>query len=265
LAYPVCFLFFNQQFKLLLFGCSFFITVVIQIFTDTFYGNTAKGALFKEVFDIALFNLPWKTTLRKPDQAEIQAYSKKYRGGDLKNWYSQNLAASIDHYTAVAVLQHSNTSWDIALRKLYKQALIYFLIAYTCILGIILLVKQADALTIFLLLFSLLSFYTHFITIIRGHSGAIAKRQAISVQLDAMIRCKRTIETTELRDIQDEIYLTRKESAKVPDFFFRIYKDELNVQAEEYIREVNALYGISDPFDSLRSLRVGRGSSAFGG
>lgn len=164
--------------------------MVVLIFTDKFNGKTSRGALFKEAFDTILFSLPWKTTLKKPTQPEIQFYSNQYKGGDLQNWYSPNLSSSIEHNTAVAILQHSNTSWDIVLRQTYRQALVYFLASYTVLLIATFLIKQCDALTIFLLLFSLLSFYSHFIVMIRGHSGAIEKRKAISAHLDQKIRDK---------------------------------------------------------------------------
>lgn len=243
IAYPLCYLIIkDDNVKLMLFGCSFLLTVLAQIFTDRFKGNTSKGAIFKEEFDTLIFALPWKSTLKKPDRSEVIHFSKQYKGGEIKDWYSPNLSPAIDHNIAVAILQHSNTSWDIELRKAYRRLLFNILVFYSIALAIIFVIKQIDSLTIFLILFSLLSFYTHFISLIRGHSGAIDKREAISKHLDEIIRKKKDIGTDELRDIQDEIYITRQESAKVPDFFFRWYKKQLNSEAEEYIEEVNNLF-----------------------
>lgn len=242
-AYPICYLFIkDDNMKLVLFGCSFLLTILIQIFSSSFKGNTSKGAIFKEEFDIMIFNLPWKSTLKKPDRREVLHFSQLYKGAEIKDWYSPNLAANIDSNIAVAILQHSNTSWDIELRKGYRKWLTNFLVFYSITLFIFFVVLKVDAMTIFLLLFSLLSVFTHFITLIRGHSGTIEKRETISKHLDEIIRSKKYIGTNELRDIQDEIYSTRQEAAKVPNFFFRWYQKQMNEEAEEYITEVNNIY-----------------------
>lgn len=242
-AYPVTYLFIkDENAKLVLFGCSFLLAVAVQIFSVKFMGRTYKGAIFKEEFDTSLFNLPWKFTIKKPDPGEVSHYSQQYKGKEIKDWYSTNLSPSIPHNTAVAVLQHSNTSWDIELRKTYRRWLIKFLAFYSILLLTVFVIKKADALTIFFVLFSVLSFYIHFISLIRGHSGAIKKREAISKYLDEIIQNKKHIGTDELRDIQDEIYATRQEPAKVPNFFFRWHKKQMNVNAENYIDSVNKIY-----------------------
>jgi hypothetical protein len=242
-AYPICFLFIkDDNIKLVLFGCSFLLTILIQIFSSSFKGNTSKGAIFKEEFDTIIFNLPWKSTLKKPDRSEVLHFSKLYKGAEIKDWYSPNLSAEIDSNISVAILQHSNTSWDIQLRKTYRRWLTNFIIAYSIVLFTFFVVMKVDAMTIFLLLFSLHSVFTHFISLIRGHSAAIEKRETISKHLDEIIRNKKFIGTNELRDIQDEIYSTRQEAAKVPNFFFRWNQKQMNEEAEEYISEVNKLY-----------------------
>lgn len=242
-AYPICYLFIKvENIKLMLFGCSFLLTVLVQIFTLKFKGDTSKGAIFKEEFDAIIFDLPWKSTLKKPERSEVLHLSQQYKGIEIKDWYSPNLSESIEHNTSVAILQHSNTSWDIELRKTYRKWLFIVTVVYSIILSAFLIVMKVDALTIFLLLFSLLPFFTHFISLISGHSSAIDKREAISKHLDEIIRNKKFIGTNELRDVQDEIYSTRQEAAKVPNFFFHWYQKQLNIEAEEYIEEVNKLY-----------------------
>jgi len=243
IAYPVYYIYStNEKIKLALFGCSFFLTILIQLFTNSFKGNTSKGALFKEEFDVSIFELPWKTTLRKPDQAEVSKYSLEYKGKEIKNWYSTKLSSNISHNVAVAICQRINTGWDIELRKTYRSWLKGFLIAYSIGLFCFFVLLKVDGLTIFLIGFSILSFYTHLFSLISGHSLVIQKRENISKKLDEIIISKKHITTNELRDIQDEIYLTRQEPAKVPDFFFNLYKKQMNLEFEDYIETVNRIY-----------------------
>ena len=242
-AYPVVYFFVkNDVVKIVLFGCSFLITILIEIFSASFKGDTSKGAIFKEEFDTIVFNLPWKSTLKKPDHSEVVRFSQQYDGAEIKNWYSPNLSGSIEQNSAIAILQHSNTSWDIELRKIYRKWLIVFIVSYSVVIFTLFIVLKIDGLTFFLLLYSLHLFFVHFISLIRGHSEVIEKRETISTHLDEIIRSGKHITTHELRDIQDEIYLTRQEPTKVPDFFFRRYKERLNSEAEEYIEEANRIY-----------------------
>ena len=104
IAYPLCYLFTkDESVKLILFACSFLLTVIVQIFSDNFKGNTSKGAIFKEEFDTSLFNLRWKSTLKRPDHSEISQYSIQYKGNEIKNWYSTNLSETIPHNIIIAV------------------------------------------------------------------------------------------------------------------------------------------------------------------
>ncbi len=242
-AYPVSYVLIgDEHVKLVLFGCSFLLTVLVQLLTNTFKGNTSKGAILKEEFDTRLFMLPWKSTLRKSDHTEVSKLSLQYKGEEIKDWYSPNLSHLIPHPIAVAVLQHSNTSWDIELRKAFRFWLGVFLTIYTIALWVLLIAMNVDGLTIFSIYFSILSFYIHFFTMIRGHSNAIEKRKRLSEHLDVVIQSENNIDITELRDIQDDIYSTREESVKVPDFFFRLYQKRLDAIEEDYIESVNLVY-----------------------
>ena len=243
LAYPISYILIKDEtVKLSLFGCSFLLTVLVQIFTDRFKGNTTTGALLKEEFDTSLFQLPWKSTLHRIDHAIVSSLSVQYKGKEIRDWYSPGLSESVPYPISVAILQHSNTSWDIELRKSYRNALVAFLVIYSMILWVCLVAGNADGKTIFSIYFSILSFYTHFITQVRGHTAVIQKRKGISQQLDAIVRNRKQTSLAELRDIQDEIYITRQESAKVPDFYFQWYKKRCNAAAEDYIDAMNSTY-----------------------
>lgn len=243
IAYPISYILLNDEtVKLTLFGFSFFLTVLIQLITGKLNGNTSKGAIFKEEYDTILFGLPWKSTINKSDHSEVSKLSLQYRGSDIKDWYSNNISSSIPRNLAVAILQHSNTSWDIELRKLFKNWIIGILIAYSILLFAFIVILKVDGLSTFFIAFSILSFYTHFLSLIRSHNLAINKREHISTHLDEIIRSKQNIPIEHLRDIQDEIYSTRQEPAKVPNFFFRLHHKRLNLMAEDYIESVNMIY-----------------------
>ncbi len=242
-AYPVVFVIIhNETVRLSLLLCSFILAILAQIFYNTFRGNTSEGALFKEEFDVILFGRRWKSTLKQVNHKEISRLSIQYEGAELRDWYSMSLSTNIPESIAIAICQYSNTCWDIDLRKKYLDWLRGFIIAYSIGLFVFFVVMNVNGLIIFSTCLSITSFYTHFFTLIRGHSSVVEKREAISKILDELILKKKAISMEELRDIQDDIFITRQEPAKVPNFFFRLYKKKLNDEFEDYIESVNKAY-----------------------
>jgi hypothetical protein len=243
IAYPISYAVIKEEsIKIALFGCSFFLTITIQILALSLSKNTSKGAIFKEEFDTILFKLPWKSTIQKAEKEEVTRMAFKYKGREIRDWYSTTLSEYISHNTAVGIIQYTNTLWDINLRKLYRRWIIYFLISYSILVSAFVLLMGSGGLAIFFIAFSVLSFYNHFFTLLRGHSSIIKKRECISAALNQKITAKKYFDKSELRDFQDEIYSTRQESAKVPNFFFRVYYNKLNKETEEYISRVNEMY-----------------------
>lgn len=242
-AYPVYYVFSkDKDIQLTLFGCSFLLTVLVQLFYNTFKGNTSKGAALKEMFDVYVLGIPKKTTSKDIDHGEVSKLSLEYKGEEPTNWYSNNLSLNITHNIAVAVIQHSNSNWDLELRKSYRDYLKGFLIFYSIGLFAFFVLQKVDGVTQFSIGFSILSFYTHFFTLIRGQSAVIEKRESVSKKLDTIIREKKFISTEEIRDIQDEIFITRQEPAKIPEFFFKWFKKKMIAQSEDYIQTVNKIY-----------------------
>jgi len=244
-AYPVYYVFVKgDDIKLILFGCSFLLTVLIQLFYNTFKGNTSKGAILKEMFDVYVLEIPKKTTTKEVDHGEVSKLALEYKDEEPINWYSTNLSPNISNNISVAIIQHSNSNWDLELRKTYRDWLRGFLIFYSIALFAFFVIMKVDGRTQFSIGFSILSFYTYFFTLIRGQSSVIEKRESVSKKLDDIILKKKYISIEEIRDIQDEIFITRQESAKIPEFFFRRFKKKMMAQSENYIASANAIYNL---------------------
>jgi len=243
IAYPITYIFLkDNSVKESLFAVSFFVTVTTWVLTDYFKGNTTKGALLKEQFDVLLFGLPWKFMLPKPDMADVVSLEKEYTGNEIQDWYPTNISEIIPENTEVAICQRISSSWDIMIRSKYKSFLTISLFAYTFLVFMLWVIKSVDGRTIFLLYFSSLSFYSHIITLIRGNASAIKKRTTIVSKLDDYINNKKQFTKDNLRDVQDEIYTIRQEPAKVPDFYFRLYNRKIKETFELYIQFVNSIY-----------------------
>lgn len=243
LAYPAVYIFIkNEDLKHSLFALSLLITIGTWVTADYFKGNTTKGALLKEQFDILLFKLPWRFTLRKPEQDDMIELAKQYNDVPIQDWYPPNLSEKVPANTAIAICQRISSSWDIRLRESFNIVLYFVLGVYTFAVLLLWAFNSVDSRTVFLLYFSTLSFYTHFITMIRGHRGAIKKRKVITNKLDNNIENKVAFSDTDLRDVQNELYYIRQEPSKVPDFFCKQANSKIAQLFKDYIDRINKNY-----------------------
>jgi hypothetical protein len=194
------------------------------------------------MFDVYVLGIPKKTTSKNIDHGEISKLSLEYKGEEPLNWYSLNISSNIPRNIAIAIIQHSNSNWDLELRKSYRDWLRGFLILYSIALFGFFVLMRVDGRTQFSIGFSILSFYSQFFTLIRGQYSVIEKRESISEKLDQIIRKKKILKMEEIRDIQDEIFITRQEPAKIPEFFFMWHKSKMIAQSEDYIDSINKIY-----------------------
>jgi len=232
----------NEDVKHGLFAVSLCLTVFYQLFVNWFKGNTTLGALLKEEFDLNVFGLPRKFMLGELEPVDVGRLANQYKGGEIKDWYSPNIAGEIPKNTIIAICQRINCKWDIDLRKEFNKLLIAFVIVHFIAMLILGFLVIRDFLTTFLLMFSLSSCYTHFLTMIRGNFSAIGKRDKILSKLDSYINHKKEFATENLRDVQDEILSARQEPAKVPDFYFKKFNPQFQLDHEKYIERINKIY-----------------------
>ncbi len=240
--YPVIYLFVhNDSIKNMAFGVSLGISIFSELVMAIYKSNTEKGAIIREQFDVTLFKLPWKSTIHKVSESEISALAVKF-DHDVSNWYSSSISGQIPDHQMVAICQMLNAAWDISLRKKYRRVLLVGITLYTLVLITLTVVIKADMLTFFLMAFSLSSIYKHYITILRGNNGVIKKRGKLLKQIERLVMSNTYPTETELRDFQDEIFHTRQETAKVPDWFARFTKKNCSKEMDDLIAKVNTVY-----------------------
>jgi len=244
IGYPAVYIFIkNEDLKHLLFALSLLITIGSWVTADYFKGNTTKGALLKEQFDIALFKIPWRFVLRNPEPDDVVLeLAGEYKDVPIKDWYPSNLSDKVPQNTAIAICQRISCAWDIRLRERFNIVLYFILGIYTFAVLILWAFKSVDGRTVFLLYFSTLSFYSHLITMIRGHRGAIKKRKEITSKLDIYIDNKKDFKEQDLRDIQNELYYIRQEPSNIPDYYCRLYNPKIARLFSEYVENINGLY-----------------------
>jgi len=251
IAYPFAYTYFNNEVvQAVLLGISFIVTLLVEIMYNNLHANTDLGSILKEAFDMAVLGLPIRKTSKLPDQMEVEiladAYVKKHvHDNKTKDWYPINLSDKVPDLVKIAVCQKMNVGWGIELRKKYSQLLIVTIIVYSILLLFFLLYKDVKTSTGFTISLAIAPFYTCFINQIRGHNTVVKKRKELSFLLDEIILREKQFDIYDLRDIQDEIGITRGELAKVPDLYFKMTRAKIeDTFQHNYIAEVNNHYAI---------------------
>ena len=186
------------------------------------------AATIQQEFDVYVFSMDWDCKLfgtRKNLNAEIAKESKKVMGDEvekksLKNWYRiETDAMTLE--AGIAACQKENYSWDIGLRKRYMCLLISFFVLIIAVqLGIGLLKEE------------MLQEFLFRILIISSVLKWIIKTIAgINRDFKRMESIKHSVYSTEEKTMEDlmfaqkYIFENRKFLTKIPDWFYKIFKD----------------------------------------
>ena len=186
------------------------------------------AATIQQEFDVYVFSMDWDRKLfgtRKNLNAEIAKESKKVMGDEvekksLKNWYRiETDAMTLE--AGIAACQKENYSWDIGLRKRYMCLLISFFVLIIAVqLGIGLLKEE------------MLQEFLFRILIISSVLKWIIKTIAgINRDFKRMESIKHSVYSTEEKTMEDlmftqkYIFENRKFLTKIPDWFYKIFKD----------------------------------------
>lgn len=197
---------------------------------------TKDAASIQEQFDRELFGLDWDnySGAKKVDLNKIISYSEKYKKKDVQNWYSENITSDIPHNIAVLLCQRANLHWDKTLRKKYRLligllALIFIALMVTAI-GIHFSRTRDFCFNIFLLLVGSAAFIKYCYTVIIDKTDIIKEKEDLAAKIDALIeeyrKSNRVPAKEDLSRIQTAIFISRKKSVKIPDWFYYRFRDK---------------------------------------
>lgn len=204
------------------------------------------AARIQELFDSIVLTLKWNSFCvgAKPTPEIISQASRSYlqrEGGfdALKDWYPQGLE-SLPCGLARLLCQRTNCLWDSDLRKKY-QAIIYFLLAVVLFFGVGVSITVGASLQDFVLMF-LAPLSPAFIVAIR-----IAKKQSESIGTSDNFRkfsdkvwnnaLNNQLSESELeefsRQLQNEIFANRCSKEQIPDWFYKLFRNNQQINMEE--------------------------------
>ena len=206
-----------------------------------------QGALLQEMFDTELFHLPWRSTVAgeqvpEPDVAQLarrlQAGGKKDQR-ILAGWYDPT--NGVHHPYDVLIAQEQNLGWDARLRRRYAALVLTAAVIWSGLGLIVGMLIAGTTIVSTLLSFFIpsLAIYQIVLEIWTGQQRVAAERQRLNHTVTAELRNARPgpISNSDsrrlreaARDIQDGILRTRLDVSRVPEWFYRRYRnrDELD-------------------------------------
>ncbi|EKE19270.1 MAG: hypothetical protein ACD_9C00068G0002 [uncultured bacterium] len=196
------------------------------------------AAKIQELFDVTLFELGWNNVVigKKPEMELIYENSSKFiankknNSSELKNWYPEKIN-ELDPLSATLICQRSNVWWDVNLRKNFIR-LLYLLLIVFLVFGIcISIIKNQDAKTMVILLFSFFNLFKILLKQINSQEATIKNTEHIKDHLEKLIedtmdgnKSKSDLKNN-IRIIQDEIYRHRKFCFSLPDWLHKFFRE----------------------------------------
>lgn len=236
-------------------GIAIFDTLIVTPIIEQYKEKAAK---IQELFDVAVFNLPWNNEAvgNKPDHEDINKYANKLKKdkkefNKLVDWYSGKLSG-IPHNIAVIICQRSNLWWDVELRSRFSK-----IAAIVAVLIIILLffIGLLDDLTI--KKFFLLVLSPALPIIIFSARQYLDNRKAIkrlnelkdllNTSWDEIINKKISDDRifSRARRMQDQIYINRSNNPLILDWYYELEKSRQHENMYYSIDQMIGEYRIS--------------------
>lgn len=230
------------------------IAFIIGIIFDNLTNNYKDiAAVIQEEFDISVFSMPKRKYLINMIEANpnvIRKYSKKDKENinkieAVKNWYPTEIR-KVKTNISILLCQNANVNYDKTVRIIYKRGLIVLSILIFIVLLFMSLIK---GFTIEALLYKVLIPMLPIVSFLyeenKDVNASINNLKNLKEKIERLLEglsINEIIETQDLREVQDMIYYNRKLSVLIPDFIYKIFRndseDEMNYSIEKTIEKL---------------------------
>lgn len=186
-----------------------------------------RGARLQEMFDCSVLALEWNEALcRRVSEEEVRKASRRLaKASGIKAWYPT--PADCPWPTSVLICQRSNVVWARRQHRTYAVVLIFGAVAWAMI-GIAVSLAQSTTLAQYLTTIALPSLPAVLDAgeIARRHLQAADARSRLEERVDTLIRTPTSaVDDHDLREIQDQLYVLRAEAPLVPEWFYKLVRD----------------------------------------
>lgn len=213
------------------------ISVVVAIidllfFTKFISKMRTSAAKVQEMFDCEIYQLPWNSINcgSKPDKNFIQENNKRYVADPekpIENWYDIPLE-DLPREKAILLCQETNLWYDSKLRESFKNTAFYALLGMaglSILIGLI--TKLPFGLLVLYVVAPLLPAIVITIKIYQENEKSINASVELKKQVAALRQTTTNPTIEQIRQIQDKIFCSRKDSALVPEWFYARKRSQL--------------------------------------
>ena len=200
-----------------------------------------KAASIQELFDCDVLDLKWNKVLvgDKPLNEDIKKYSDKHlrrvKSFDkLKDWYAVTIK-EVNGIAAKIICQRSNFSYDYSMRRSFRNWVVGGAIAIFILLALFALFKDVTLRSFFLtVILPFMPVLTLSVKLYNDHTASIKNLESLKSYLttlwsSALSGTAANLET-DLRRVQDKIYLNRKSNPLIPERIYDYLRPELEQQ-----------------------------------
>lgn len=197
----------------------------LAVFNGLISDMRTTAAKIQELFDCKVYGLLWNkfTAGSQPEKADIKNSADQYKpiaGLPLKDWYDIDLEG-LSQEQAIILCQEINLYYDGQLRENFKQQSIWGLAVLAILTLLISFAKGLTVLGLFKdLIAPLLPAIILTIKIFIENAKSIKASSELKKTVNAIRQSDAIPTFDQLRQIQDKIYCSRKDSALVPEWFY---------------------------------------------
>ncbi|MGB8347656.1 MAG: S-4TM family putative pore-forming effector [Ktedonobacteraceae bacterium] len=209
--------------------------------------KTKQAATIQEQLDTTLFTLPWNEVLVgshvKPEIIYQAERTSKENSERFRNWYSD--PGDLPYSLAVLLCQRANTVWDWRLRRHYAAGAAW-LVAIVLLIDFLigLLMRQSLSAFLFGLLIPTLPALQQGVETVLSHRESAAEKEELAQRIEALweigVRDPDVVRQDQLRQIQDRIYVLRKDGPLVPDRWYKWLQKNYQADMDKTVQELKA-------------------------
>ncbi|SHN24974.1 S-4TM family putative pore-forming effector [Chitinophaga sp. CF418] len=197
----------------------------LSVFIGYISNMRTRAAKIQELFDCRIYGLQWNkfNAGSQPEKTDIKNNADQYRPNPyspLKDWYNIDLDG-LPQESAIIVCQEINLYYDGRLREKFKQHCIWALVGLG---GLSVLIGFSGELTVPIffkdLVAPLLPALALTIKVYTENVKSVKASSELKMAVNTFRQNNAVPTIEQLRQIQDKIYCSRKDSALVPEWFY---------------------------------------------
>ncbi|MEU9899966.1 S-4TM family putative pore-forming effector [Streptomyces phaeochromogenes] len=208
-------------------------------------GTARQAALLQELFDIRLYGLPWNDVLIGPPPGAhvVSSLNRRFRGdeADLTDYYEVPL---LPHPYDVLACQYQNLGWGARVRRRYARALtgaVLLWLTAGLVVGLMIGLSVMDL---------VLQWYVPSLGAVmigletcRKQRTVATERERVLALLDHTVAGSTAPDRLLVmaRQIQDMIFQSRERNTRVPNWYFRRFKEQDRADFQAAMAELHNL------------------------